>query len=60
MTDNMLVRKLTTTARGRDVYLVILGDPPTAVPRPPVPPVMTIVRVTIFSLLWLTPARLAW
>lgn len=32
MTDNMLVRELTTTALGRGVYLVILGDPPTATP----------------------------
>ena len=32
MTDNMLVRQLTTTAEGRGVYLVILGDPPTATP----------------------------
>jgi len=32
MTDNMLVQQLTTTAQGRGVYLVILGDPPTATP----------------------------
>ncbi len=32
MTDNMLVQQLTTTAEGRGVYLVILGDPPTATP----------------------------
>ncbi len=32
MTGNMLVRQLTTTAQGRGVYLVILGDPPTATP----------------------------
>lgn len=32
MTDNMLVQQLTTTAEGRSVFLVILGDPPTATP----------------------------
>jgi len=32
MSDNMLVQQLTTTAEGRGVYMVILGDPPTATP----------------------------
>ncbi|MFC1500571.1 M14 family zinc carboxypeptidase [Candidatus Zixiibacteriota bacterium] len=32
MSDNMLVQQLTTTAEGRGVYLVMLGDPPTATP----------------------------
>ncbi len=31
-TDNMLIRELTTTAEGRTVFLVILGDPPAATP----------------------------
>lgn len=32
LTDKMLVRELTTTAQGRTVFLVILGDPPMATP----------------------------
>ncbi len=32
LTDRMLIRHLTTTAEGRKVYLVSLGDPPTATP----------------------------
>jgi len=31
-TDKMLIRELTETAQGRTVYLVMLGDPPTATP----------------------------
>ena len=31
-TDNMLIRELATTAEGRTVFLVILGDPPAATP----------------------------
>ncbi|MFC1627852.1 M14 family zinc carboxypeptidase [Gemmatimonadota bacterium] len=32
MSDNMLVQQLTTTAQGRGIYLIMLGDPPTATP----------------------------
>ncbi len=32
LTDNMLIRELTVTPEGRTVFLIMLGDPPTATP----------------------------
>lgn len=32
LTDNMLIQELTVTAEGRTVFLIMLGDPPTATP----------------------------
>ena len=32
LTDNMLIQELTVTPEGRTVFLIMLGDPPTATP----------------------------